>query len=48
MSDPYGDVEAEVDHRLSTLVERPVDEHAEVFDDVSRLLRDALARLDEG
>ena len=33
--------------RLQTLAGRPVGEHVEVFDEVHRLLQDALATLDE-
>ena len=33
--------------RLDALEGRPVDDHVEVFDDVHRLLQDALATLDE-
>ena len=34
--------------RLDDLEERPVAEHVQVFDEVHRLLQDALAALDEG
>jgi hypothetical protein len=34
--------------RLAGLPERPVMEHVAVFDEVHRLLQDALAALDEG
>ena len=33
--------------RLSALEDRPVHEHVAVFDEVHRLLQDALATLDE-
>ena len=33
--------------RLTTLTDAPVAEHVEVFDEVHRLLQDALATLDE-
>ena len=33
--------------RLDGLEDRPVGEHVEVFDEVHRLLQDALATLDE-
>lgn len=33
--------------RLTTLADAPVGEHVEVFDEVHRLLQDALATLDE-
>jgi len=34
--------------RLQELAERPVTEHVAVYDEVHRLLQDALAALDEG
>ena len=34
--------------RLEDLTERPVSEHVAVYDEVHRLLQDALAALDEG
>ena len=34
--------------RLEELAERPVTEHVAVYDEVHRLLQDALAALDEG
>ena len=34
--------------RLDRLHERPVGEHVAVYDEVHRLLQDALAALDEG
>jgi hypothetical protein len=34
--------------RLEELADRPVAEHVAVFDEVHRLLQDALAALDEG
>ena len=34
--------------RLEELAERPVAEHVAVYDEVHRLLQDALAALDEG
>ena len=34
--------------RLEALAERPVAEHVAVYDEVHRLLQDALAALDEG
>lgn len=34
--------------RLEELTERPVTEHVAVYDEVHRLLQDALAALDEG
>jgi hypothetical protein len=34
--------------RLEDLTERPVAEHVAVYDEVHRLLQDALAALDEG
>ena len=34
--------------RLEELAERPVGEHVAVYDEVHRLLQDALAALDEG
>jgi hypothetical protein len=41
------DTSSAVAERLETLPERPVHEHVEVFDEVHRLLQDALASLDE-
>ncbi|MCW2571823.1 MAG: hypothetical protein JWO88_1881 [Frankiales bacterium] len=35
-------------NRLDDLDERPVAEHVAVYDEVHRLLQDALAALDEG
>jgi hypothetical protein len=49
-SPPSGDTPSAVATavlRLDTLGERPVSEHVEVFDEVHRLLQDALAALDE-
>ena len=37
----------EVLERLDTLPARPVHEHVQVYDEVHRLLQDALASLDE-
>jgi hypothetical protein len=34
--------------RLEELADRPVTEHVAVYDEVHRLLQDALAALDEG
>ena len=34
--------------RLEALTEQPVTEHVAVYDEVHRLLQDALAALDEG
>jgi len=42
-----GAVDAAVE-RLAELDERPVSEHVAVYDEVHRLLQDALAALDEG
>ena len=38
----------EVRQQLSGLDEQPVGEHAAAYEQVHRLLQDALARLDEG
>ncbi len=46
MSDVPAGVTAALD-RLSVLDGAPVSEHVEVFDQVHRLLQDALATLDE-
>jgi hypothetical protein len=49
-SQPSGDTPPAVTTavtRLETLGDRPVSEHVEVFDEVHRLLQDALAALDE-
>ena len=42
-----GAVDAAVE-RLAEVDERPVSEHVAVYDEVHRLLQDALAALDEG
>ena len=45
---PGSDVVADVDRRLAGLVGRPPGEHVAAYEQVHRLLQDALARLDEG
>ena len=42
------DVVVAVTQRLAALRERPVHEHVVAYDEVHRLLHDALTRLDEG
>jgi len=42
------DVVAAVTQRLDALRERPVQEHVVAYDEIHRLLQDALGRLDEG
>ena len=39
---------AAVTQRLEALRERPVQEHVVAYDEIHRLLQDALGRLDEG
>ena len=46
-AEPAGDVVAAVEQRLAGLQERPVHEHAEAYDEVHRLLEDALTRVAE-
>lgn len=43
-----GDWTADVESLLAGLPERPVREHAEVYEGLHRVLSDALGRLDEG
>ena len=43
-----GEVVTAVTERLAALRERPVAEHVVAYDEVHRLLQDALGRLDEG
>ena len=42
------DVVAAVMRRLDALRELPVQDHVAAYDDIHRLLQDALGRLDEG
>ena len=42
------DVAEQVRVRLDGLAERPLGEHVPAYDEVHRLLQDALSRLDEG
>lgn len=41
------DVAEQVAERLSPLADRPVGEHAATYDEVHRLLQDALGRLEQ-